>query len=1046
MRRLEEAGLRPGVQELADVLWLARHVSPAAGAVATAPVAEPGGPDERPAPEQPPTVPADPAPADIPDEDACGPPGPGSFRLDPVASEEESGLSSRRPVAAPAADVLPDAGSSQQALRALRRYQPSAHTVSESVIDEQASAERAAATGVFVPVLRERRRQAAHIQLAMDVSTSMAPWHELLRELRRMCERSGIFRSLSVHYLHEHPATGAPAVADSLVPELPALGPPDRLQDLAGRRITLVLSDCAGPLWRSGRMQRQLHQWAQTAPVAVLQPLPQRMWRRTHLPPAGGELRRQVGGGRWVFRPVHGPEPHPALRALAVPVLAPNAAALGSWARLLSGDLPWTDGAAAWVLPDHLASSSPRAGTAHDPLTLVRAFRTTASPDAVLLAGYLAAAPLTLPVMQLVQRVMLPHSGPSELAEVLLSGLLVRESQPSTAAYPPDGPAFAFRNGVRELLLQGVDQGAARLVLSAVSQYVERRFGRAARNFPALAAAYLTGTTEDTRTGEDDAAEAMPGHFAEVSQTVLRRYYPQRGIPAGPPAPEPASLRETEWFALHRRADRHLQRYDETGAVRDLEEAVRLLRTLIATGSDEWRGSWLYGLLSGALMRRWKAGGLVEDLVEAATTALHGDRLRGERPSVPGDFVTTGALGEALTTLARELTRPGGMLLQQLPELLLAELSPWSPGPLGAELAAYRLSARAANAYRTVADHPEQDEYARHQAARTQTHVLLGDLLVEGTRKAEGVRGPDVPREFAEPLNIELYAAHVGTATGLRVGDEQGDLAAGAGLSERARHHMGQGPLRGHVRPERGRAAAAQAVVLLRRGMDALAGTEDADPRVLVDLWTRRARLSSILATAPGDAPHHEDEELRAWSEAARHAERSDDPQLRRSCLRALGTACRRRFDQQGDIGYLTQALQAFAAAAQEPAPDPAEHDDLRTRQAEALVRYGRASAEVTALDIAVQALKGMRGPATGPDTGAERFLLLAEALLVRSMLTGSVENADEGVRLASGLLDDRTVPVAHREAAWRLLDLVRGRYGLGAVLRPDTEGPGPAN
>ncbi|MFI2369076.1 hypothetical protein [Streptomyces sp. NPDC018833] len=56
------------------------------------------------------------------------------------------------------------------------------------------------------------------------------------------------------------------------------------------------------------------------------------------------------------------------------------------------------------------------------------------------------------------------------------------------------------------------------------------------------------------------------------------------------------------------------------------------------------------------------------------------------------------------------------------------------------------------------------------------------------------------------------------------------------------------------------------------------------------------------------------------------------------------------------------------------------------------------------------------------------------------------MENAIEGVQLVSGLLDERTVPFADREAAWRLLDLVRGRYDLGAVLRPDTEGPGPAN
>ena len=43
-----------------------------------------------------------------------------------------------------------------------------------------------------------------------------------------------------------------------------------------------------------------------------------------------------------------------------------------------------------------------------------------------LLAAHLSAVPITLPVMRLVQRVMHPAGGPTELGEVFLGGLLVR--------------------------------------------------------------------------------------------------------------------------------------------------------------------------------------------------------------------------------------------------------------------------------------------------------------------------------------------------------------------------------------------------------------------------------------------------------------------------------------------------------------------------------------------------------------------------------------------------------------------------------------------
>ncbi|MCC3773151.1 hypothetical protein K6I34_007478, partial [Streptomyces sp. UNOC14_S4] len=179
------------------------------------------------------------------------------------------------------------------------------------------------------------------------------------------------------------------------------------------------------------------------------------------------------------------------------------------------------------------------APTAED---LLRAFRATASPGALRLAVHLAAVPLALPVMQLVQRAMLPDTGPMELAEVLLSGLLWQLPGP-----PPGtggGPWYEFADGVRELLLRSLDQGAAALVLKHCSEYVERHFGKGARNFSALAVAQLSDPAEpddglwpvtpvtdgtdatDTTDATDNGAE--PELFAQVPARVVRWYRPLR--------------------------------------------------------------------------------------------------------------------------------------------------------------------------------------------------------------------------------------------------------------------------------------------------------------------------------------------------------------------------------------------------------------------------------------------------------------------------------------------------------------------------------------
>ncbi|MFE6987542.1 hypothetical protein ACFVFN_04970, partial [Streptomyces pharetrae] len=263
--------------------------------------------------------------------------------------------------------------------------------------------------------------------------------------------------------------------------------------------------------------------------------LPQRMWRRTHLPALPGTLRRREGlGARLKFTPADGGRPP---GALPVPVLAPTRTALGTWARLLAGSTGLALPApAAWVHADHPAAP-PRAPRAEpDAEALVRAFRRTASRQAVQLAVTYSAVPLLLPVMQLVQRAMQPQSGPTVLAEVLLSGLLERGTQDEW---------YEFRPGVRELLLRLLPPGDAFLVLKHCGDYVDRHFGRRARNFPALALNRLTGNS--TPPPEDDTGVPVPDAFAEVSALVLDRFVASAAQPSARSVDVMYLVKEEQW-------------------------------------------------------------------------------------------------------------------------------------------------------------------------------------------------------------------------------------------------------------------------------------------------------------------------------------------------------------------------------------------------------------------------------------------------------------------------------------------------------------------
>ncbi|MEV6418540.1 SAV_2336 N-terminal domain-related protein [Streptomyces sp. NPDC051662] len=395
----------------------------------------------------------------------------------------------RTEVLAPAPPMISHPLAVQRALRPLRRTVPSPR---ERELDETGTAHRIASLGArrgrWLPELRPAPERWLHLRLVLDCGPTMAMWQPLARDLYTAFGQTGAFRTVELVRLG----------ADGSVPPR---------QWTPGRTIVLVLSDMMGPQWRpelfgaagdaGRRWYPTLRRWTRELPVAVVQPLPERMWRHTPPEPVPGLFTAAGPGAPTTalrFTPYDG-----EARGIPVPVLEPTAEWLGHWAGLVASPAGAEFPGAAALLPagptagrsvtlpeEDGEDGEAEAGVMYlnpSARELVLRFRSVASPQAVRLAAHLAVGPPHLPVMRLVQAAIEERPQPQHLAEVVLSGMLT--------AVPGPAGSYDFRPGVRELLLGALPRtGLAHTVglLERVGAVIESRAGSARGEFRALLA------------------------------------------------------------------------------------------------------------------------------------------------------------------------------------------------------------------------------------------------------------------------------------------------------------------------------------------------------------------------------------------------------------------------------------------------------------------------------------------------------------------------------------------------------------------------------
>ncbi|MGW0598666.1 FxSxx-COOH system tetratricopeptide repeat protein [Streptomyces sp. NPDC002776] len=293
-------------------------------------------------------------------------------------------------------------------------------------------------------VLRALRGLRGHrswdVVVAVDPDPGMAVWRDTVREFTELLRRSRAFGRVDRCALR------------ALPPGHPSPG-----------RLTLAVTDGNAPGWRTGALGQTLHRWAASGTLALVHLLPHPAWPESGVPTWPLSLR---SAGPGVPNRRHGTRPRQlGLGApeeggpyLPVPVLELTPRGLESWVRLVTAARgTWTRLPLTFAAPRPEGTRPAPTDPGPGPAERVASFRRSVSPRVSGLATLLAAAPLTVPVIQRVLTRLCPEARISDFTHLLTHGLI----------HPVTGPgiAYDFAPDVRgELLAAGRTQELRRVV------------------------------------------------------------------------------------------------------------------------------------------------------------------------------------------------------------------------------------------------------------------------------------------------------------------------------------------------------------------------------------------------------------------------------------------------------------------------------------------------------------------------------------------------------------------------------------------------------
>ncbi len=404
-----------------------------------------------------------------------------------------------------------------RALRPLMRKVPSR---TQWQLEEETTATQAAEYGFICPVLVPKPERWFDLAIVVEDSHSLKIWTETIAEFCTLAEVHGAFRQVKTWQFvtrSDRSFQLLPLWHQSREPQSNQSSRPLDPEALtkADDRLIWFISDCTSVLWDDSPIYRTLQKWGEKAPLVLIQLFPEKLWRRTALG-LGTPLRfaASAPGLRVSDLKTIGPEETEEETSISVrfPVISLEPEPLKRWAKVTTG----VPSAQVSGMNIHLSRLTP-SSEAEEPLdevddeAKVRLFSLSASLTARKLAGLMAAAPVSLPVVHLIQKTLLPESTQIHVAEVLMSGLIRSFPVPTK----PDQKEYDFLSEtVRDRLSASVSIPQTLAVIQAISAQVSERLGLGTKSFRALIARSSSLETEQ---------QTLMRPFAELALSTLKR-------------------------------------------------------------------------------------------------------------------------------------------------------------------------------------------------------------------------------------------------------------------------------------------------------------------------------------------------------------------------------------------------------------------------------------------------------------------------------------------------------------------------------------------
>ncbi|GGA12071.1 formylglycine-generating enzyme family protein [Okeania sp. KiyG1] len=429
---------------------------------------------------------------------------------------------------------IPDAPSIPKPLEFAKALRPLMQKVSSgrnTILDEIETVEQTAINnGICIPILKSEPEPWLDLVLVVDEYKSMTLWQHTIRELKQLLKHYGIFREVKICGLTYQLAISEEQnnflkreenqekILLSLgVGKQQYFANPQELIDTTGRRLILIVSDCIAPFWHDGSILSILREWVKYQPLAIVQMLPDWMWRRTGLRIGSSvQFKNLVPGNsnqNLIIKELLLWKNMPLEQGIKIPVLTLEPKLAEAWSQMVVSKPDAL--ASGFVLPNQFqAKSENLPQNKVEQLNAekrVNRFRKNASPVARKLASLLSAAPtICLPVVRIIQAGFLPQGQPIHIAEVFLGGLLkpMIEITPDTNSEQVE---YQFVDEeIRQILLKDAPVSDSQQVFDAVSQYVEKHFGKSIKDFVAL-----------LKSPGNDGEDVPP--FAEIAFDILKQ-------------------------------------------------------------------------------------------------------------------------------------------------------------------------------------------------------------------------------------------------------------------------------------------------------------------------------------------------------------------------------------------------------------------------------------------------------------------------------------------------------------------------------------------